>query len=248
MPTAEETKRYFDAHATRLAVDRLVDKSGALREVFFDRLAPASRVVEVGAGTGLYTRVLLAAGHEVTAVDLSQACLDQINVSAQAMGTSTRLRTVRGDFMEIAPTLGRETFDAVSFVKVLHHFPDKASIRAALAVAYDLLVGGGRIYVFEPNGDQPLWPLALLLRGYSYWQNERNVLLIRRAFLTDVAAELPGASCSVGYRYVIPGGLSSRIPGLVSIDRQLCRLPSRLLNRLAVNIALEITKPLNSPN
>jgi hypothetical protein len=34
MPTAEETKRYFDAHATRLAVDRLVDKSGALREVF----------------------------------------------------------------------------------------------------------------------------------------------------------------------------------------------------------------------
>lgn len=83
MPSVEETTRYFDAHADRLRAGRLVDKTEALRDLLFEKLRPASRVMEVGAGTGLYTTRLLADGHRVVAVDLSKSCLDQIRDGAR---------------------------------------------------------------------------------------------------------------------------------------------------------------------
>lgn len=242
MPTLEETTTYFEQHAERLRAERLVDKSSALRELLFDRLAPGSRVLEVGAGTGLYTLALLEDGHQVLAVDLSPACLGQIEARVAGSARARQLSVRAGDFLDVARELGQEAFDAVTFIKVLHHFPDRAAIRNALQRGYDLLTPGGKLLIFEPNGSHPLWPPFLLSRGFAHWKNEKNVLLVRRSFLDEVAAELPGATSSCRYRFVIPGGLIKRFPRLARIDRRICRRDRPWLDYLAINVAFEITK------
>jgi SAM-dependent methyltransferase len=47
------------------------------------------RVLDLGAGTGLLTDVLLAAGHEVVAVDLSEAMLEQLRARLPQVATAT---------------------------------------------------------------------------------------------------------------------------------------------------------------
>jgi SAM-dependent methyltransferase len=47
------------------------------------------RVLDLGAGTGLLTDVLLAAGHEVVAVDLSEPMLEQLRVRLPRVATAT---------------------------------------------------------------------------------------------------------------------------------------------------------------
>lgn len=243
MPSVEETTRYFDAHADRLRADRLVDKNEALRELLFEKLPPASRVIEVGAGTGLYTSRLLADGHRVVAVDLSQSCLDQIHAGVKGTEAADRLETWTGDFLAAASSFDAASFDAVTFIKVLHHFPDGQAIAAALVAAYDLLKPSGKLLIFEPNGSYPLWPPVLLARGYAHWLNERNVLLVRRRFLEGVLSSLPGARYSCRYRFVIPGGVIKRMPALAALDRRICNGDRPWLDRLAVNIAFEAIKP-----
>ncbi len=242
MPTTEETTDYFDRHAEDLRAERLVDKSDALRYLVFDRISAGSRVIEVGAGTGLYTFRLLADGHQVIAVDLSEACLDQIRFRAAGTEHAARLSTWRGDFLGFGTESEPGSFDAVVFIKILHHLPNRESMKAAIEHAYQLLRPGGRILIFEPNGSHPLWRPTLLARGRDYWRNERNVLLIRRRFLDDVLRRLPGARYNCSYRFVIPGGLVKRLPQLAPLDRRICERGGNWLDRLAVNIAFEVIK------
>jgi SAM-dependent methyltransferase len=199
-------------------------------------------VLVVGAGRGLYTLRLLEDGHHVLAVDLSPACLSQIEARVAGTPRARQLSVRAGDFLEVARELRQGRFDAVTFIKVLHHFPDRAAIESALARAYDLLAPGGKLLVFEPNGGHPLWPPILLSRGLEHWRNEKNVRLVRRRFLEEVASRLPGARSSVRYRFVIPGGLVKRFPSLAQIDRRICRRDRPWLDYLAVNVAFEITK------
>lgn len=248
MPTIEETTRYFDTHADRLQASRLVDKSAALRALIFDRIPAGAAVLEVGAGTGLYTRRLLADGHHVTAVDLSTAGLEQIRAQAEASGDAERLSVLAGAFPPVVAELAPSSFDCVLFIKVLHHFPDLHEVREAFRRAYDLLAPGGRILIFEPNGSYPLWPVVLLSRGLDHFRNERNVLLMKRRLLQSALDGLQGARVQCRYRFVVPGGIASRVPLLGRLDAVLCDERfhpfegRHLLDKLAVNIAFDVEK------
>jgi SAM-dependent methyltransferase len=243
MPSVDETTRYFENHSDRLRADLLVDKSEALEQLLFSKLSPGSRVVEVGAGTGLYTYRLLQGGHFVTAVDLSQGCLDQIARKVDGTEFAARLSLMCGDFLDQSDQFESSSLDAVTFIKVLHHFPDRAAISQAIGRAYELLAPGGKLLIFEPNGGNPLWRPLLLSRGREYWRNEKNVMLIRRAFLEDVLTGLPASRVVCSYRFIIPGGVVRRAPALANLDQLVCRSGGRWLDYLAANIAFEVTKP-----
>ncbi len=109
-------------------------------------LVPGMSVADVGAGTGLFTRLLaekVGATGKVYAVDISREFLDHIATDARRRRLS-QVVTVRGN--QETTNLGRNSVDLVFLCDVYHHLekPEKtlASIREALR-------SGGQLVVVE---------------------------------------------------------------------------------------------------
>ena len=103
------------------------------------RVGPASRVVEIGCGTGLFTERFARSGAQIIAVDLSPDLL--------ALARQRDLPNVQ--FLEKSfEDCGVEgPFDAVIGSSVLHHL----DLERSWPKIIDLLAPGGRISFAEPN-------------------------------------------------------------------------------------------------
>ena len=102
-------------------------------------------VLEVGAGHGGYTEPLLAAGHHVTATEMSRPSLARLK---ERFGSNERF-SCAFDSDGSLDMLGGRTFSLVLCVSVLHHIPDyKAFVQRALS--RHLEVGGSFISIQDP--------------------------------------------------------------------------------------------------
>ncbi|MCP3988719.1 MAG: class I SAM-dependent methyltransferase [Actinomycetia bacterium] len=240
MPTVAETQAYFDANAGRLERDRLVGKWSAI-ETLLDGLPAGARVLECGAGTGLYTLPMLESGLDVTSVDLSRRSLDYVDDVISREGLASRHTSISGEFTSCATEMDADQYDAVVFFKVLHHFESHTSIAAAFDEAVRVLKPGGRVVVYEPNGDCMLWTPLLLSRGRAHYRSERNVRLVRRSFFEGYFMAKAGMRPpEFAYSHVIPGGVVSKAPALGRVDAWLCE--NETIGRRAVNIAFVALK------
>lgn len=211
-------------------------------------LAPGSRVLECGSGTGFYTLTMLRHGLRVTGVDLSETSLRNAREAAAAEGLDAGLETVAGDFATV--TAGLAGFHAVTFFKTLHHFESLRAIAAAIGAGYAALRPGGMLVGLEPNGSCPFWKPWLLTFGRpephetaaaSKWEHEKNLRLITRANLAAIFEKLPGSRWEVRFHYVIPAALLLRLPGFASrLDAALLATP---LRRLAFNLSFRVARP-----
>ena len=241
-----EQELYFSGLATDRGVNEAsnVDKS----EVIFELLPPPAthrRILECGGGAEFYTARLLRAGYKITCVDLSGEALQVNRQSARNMGRESELETFRGDFTKQVGNLPCGFVVAV-FIKVLHHFPDLASIEDALATAFEKLRPGGALVIFEPNGRNPLWkPLYLLQKdpvgGKSKWHYEKNLTLITES---NLLGSLPnGALGEVRYHYVVPAMLFAGKSGPHNLMARLNKvLESSPLKSWASYISVRVTK------
>ena len=240
MPTTSDTEKYFDENAGNLVAGNLIDKWSAL-DWLTESLVPGGELLECGAGTGLYTFRFVDMGLKVSSIDLSRMSLDQIDATASQRGVTDRVSTIQGEFCSTVGASSHQ-YDAVSFIKVLHHFAAAERITHGIQIAYDRLKPGGVIIGFEPNGLAPLWLLNLrLMRSAEGWENEKNYLLIRRNRFERIFRSLPGAKWQFRYRYFLPGSIVCRAPSLDRLDRTLCRIP--VLNRVALNLLFRVRKP-----
>ena len=82
----EQRRTSFGAVAAEYAALRPGYPAAAVAFLLGDR---PRRVLDLGAGTGLLTEVLLAAGHEVVAVDLSEQMLAQLRARLPQVATAT---------------------------------------------------------------------------------------------------------------------------------------------------------------
>lgn len=124
--------------------DRLVDLLRQTIGQVADSGLPL-RVLEVGAGHGGYTEPALAAGCEVTAVEMSRHSLERL---AATYRTNDRLRFVYdadGDLAEVG-----DGYSIVLCVSVLHHIPDYATF---VRTAAKRLRPGGAFLAMQ----DPLW-------------------------------------------------------------------------------------------
>lgn len=102
-------------------------------------------VLELGCGTGYFTRELAVTGARITAIDISSELLE---VAQQKCSSGNVQFEVRNAY---AMTFPDETFDSVVGSSVLHHL----EIEAALKEIQRVLKPGGSIHFTEPNMMNP---------------------------------------------------------------------------------------------
>ena len=102
-------------------------------------------VLELGCGTGYFTRELAATRAEVTAIDISPELLA---VARQECSSGNVRFAIQNAY---AMTFPDETFDSVVGSSVLHHL----EIEAALREIQRVLKADGSIYFTEPNMMNP---------------------------------------------------------------------------------------------
>jgi len=104
--------------------------------------AEVPRVLDLGAGEGSVTSILLDLGARVTAVDLSESQLDELVRKCRAYGD--RLNVRKSEIGEAL--LGAERYDVVVMSSVLHHIPD---YMATIQSVIEVLTPNGQFFSFQ---------------------------------------------------------------------------------------------------
>lgn len=206
-------REFFDSFEQRHGeYDVLAETTYRRMLSVFERKMHLSRnrtCVDLGCGTGAFTRRLTAFGLRTTGIDISERSIER----ATDLGGGTFLV---GDICDCALDDGQ--FDYAVMSGVLHHFPSAAERNRALREAWRLLKPGGRFYSYDPNGHSPsMWlyrnPASPLYSAEGKTENEilltRNQLTfeLQEAAFTDV--QVRGLS-GIAYRHV-EGRLARRL-------------------------------------
>ena len=127
---------------------------GESREIYDQRkqilarldLKPGMTVADVGAGTGLFTRLMadvVGEGGTVYAVDISQKLLDYIRTSAEKLKLA-QVKTILGT--DQSPELPENSTDVVFICDTYHHFEFPQKMMTAIHRA---LKPAGRVVIID---------------------------------------------------------------------------------------------------
>jgi glycosyltransferase involved in cell wall biosynthesis len=170
----------FEDAASEPATYTTLRRRSALKRYnswIWDRISSwvGQRVLEVGAGTGVMTRLLY--GRElIVATDRETPYLDRLqNAFRRRPGIVVERLDLDSDS---ALALGRYRFDTVTCINVLEHTTDD---RAALRRAFSILQPGGRIIVFVPAGSRMFGPLDRGVGHLRRYEREELVEKLREA-------------------------------------------------------------------
>jgi SAM-dependent methyltransferase len=206
----EKEIRFFDSRAG--AYDVLTERAYRRLVSMLRDAVPGlcdGTAVDLGCGTGAFTRKLGALGLHVTGVDISPRSIAR--AIEQGGG-----RFVVGDIR--ATGLPDASFDCAVMSGVLHHVTGRDTRIASLREAHRLLKPGGLFFSYDPNAQSPsMWlyrdPRSPLYSAVGKTDNE--VLLTPRQVREELAAagfssaRVRGLS-GIEYRYV-EGWLARRL-------------------------------------
>jgi SAM-dependent methyltransferase len=136
------------------------------------------RCIDLGCGTGAFTKHLDRFGLDRAGMDISSASV------ARANAGSNGARFIVGDITKTGEPEG--SYDIIVYSGVLHHFDSAAARRDVLAEGFRILRSGGRLFAFDPNYHSPsMWlyrdPRSPLFSSKGKTENE---VLLRRDELT----------------------------------------------------------------
>jgi S-adenosylmethionine-dependent methyltransferase len=113
---------------------------------YLDQYLPSlGSILEVGTGSGRYTLELAKRGYEITAVDISEALLDECKNRLASDGLEKQVRLVEADGRDLS-MVRKTNFDIVLLMGPLYHLVVEADRKAALKEAFDRLRKGGIIF------------------------------------------------------------------------------------------------------
>ncbi len=169
-----------DSKARALALYQgiFTDEEGRLRQgnalklealttlhVLFQELAPKSRVLDLGCGTGVYALPLANAGHEVVAVDLVPAHIEQLKEKAKP---GLRLEALYQDAQGALDGMADASFDQVLCLGPMYHLRTEAERVKLLADCRRILKPGGKVFIAFINNDWVITTQTLRYESGSY--------------------------------------------------------------------------------
>jgi len=166
-----ERHEYLD-HSIRDAHHRLIVGS-ILRDFEIRR---GACVVEIGAGAGRYTSLLLEHGLTVVAIEPDPALAEKLRARH---GAHARIRTVIAYPYDVA-SFPPDTVAVCGF-HVLHHMDTAAlaQLGAVLRQLRDSRAGFRGWFFLEPNPYNPLYPLQIALRRSMHFREEKGIWMNR---------------------------------------------------------------------
>jgi SAM-dependent methyltransferase len=170
------------------------------------------KCIDLGCGTGAFTRRLAQFELDLTGVDISPRSIER--AAQQNPGQRYEVRDI------MATGLPDASVDIAVFSGVLHHLPTARERAGALTEARRLLRPGGRVFGFDPHSGSPsMWlyrdPRSPLYSSVGKTENE--VLLGRAQMRHELtAAGFTGVSAEgiggITYRYVESGAARLILP------------------------------------
>lgn len=153
---------------------------GESREIYAQRhkivavcsLKPGMKVADIGAGTGLFTRLFaqeVGAEGKVYAVDISEKFLEHIARTCREAGLR-QVVTVRGT--DVAPNLPPQSIDLAFICDTYHHFEYPLRMMTAI---HQALKPGGRVILIDFHripGKSSEWVLGHVRAGQEVFEKE----------------------------------------------------------------------------
>lgn len=140
----------YDDSLPHHVMDHYLDK----RAEFIRRyVAPGSKVLDVGCGTGVIAKRLAAMGYDVTGMDPFDGMLAYLRQRAPEI---TAVQG-RGEAMPFADN----TFDLAYCVAVMHHVADPVDVHDTLKEMVRVTKPGAHILIWDHNPRNPYWPLLM---------------------------------------------------------------------------------------
>jgi ubiquinone/menaquinone biosynthesis C-methylase UbiE len=214
---------------------RLEDPRGRLlsehdRRIFeqlFPNAEPSWEILEIGAGTGRFTVLVLEKGLSLTATDINEPMLQRLRDRAAEMGRADRCRTEVQDVFNL--TLTPDHYDLVYSLHVIPRFLTVQDQVAALESIARVVKPGG---VFLFNYRNVRSPYNLMYKGPAISPETIRETLARAGMrITQTRG-----------KWIVNKSLLKRLPlplgrALVALDRALLRFwPARAWDVFAVAV------------
>jgi SAM-dependent methyltransferase len=135
------------SEANARSADRAADMDRLMAAL---QLAPGSRLLDAGCGTGQFAIAFAQRGCRVTGIDLAPSMIERARENAQAAAAGIELRT--GDFALLDD--GPASYDAIYARAVLQFVED---IPAVFDEFRRVLTPGGRLFVSVPGALSPIY-------------------------------------------------------------------------------------------
>ena len=177
--------------------DKDYEKEVDFIEDIFGESKP-KKILEVGCGTGNYTKILVDRGYEVTAVDLSE---DMLKIASEKC--DCKYKFIKGDISDI--TLNEKFDTCIAMFAVMGYLTENAEIIKALNNIYKHLKPNG-IFVFDVwNG---LAVMRLLPEQRLKEVENDEIRIIRFATPNLRAFE---HICEVNYKLIIQNKMDNKL-------------------------------------
>lgn len=189
-------------------------------------------VLEIGCGTGYFTKDIVKTGANVTAIDISPELLDIASNEVAAANVKFKIENAYD------LTFSNNSFDKIVGSSVLHHL----EIEKAINEMYRVLKPGGNIYFTEPNMFNPQIAMQKNIpalkrhlgdspdeTAFFRWSLKR---LLQRAGFSEISI--------VPFDFLHPAVPKSLIPFVSSTGEFVERIP--LLKEIAGSLYIKASK------
>lgn len=186
-------------------------------------LNTATKILEVGCGSGRFTLHLVRKGLCVSALDSSVDMLDNLRRVVQELALNPDQLLLRsGDVSEAEALFKRQQFDSIIGFFFLHHLGD---IRSGLKSLSRILRTGGKMIFIEPNRLNPLFLAQIFFCQDMTWKGEKGTFRYGLSGYRHCFEDCGYTEIEIRKFGFFPPQILDKLPSMLQVEKWLEKVP-----------------------